>query len=113
MAVAVAALPAASNALALNVCVVFEAVVVSQVVVYGADVSPVPSGLPSSRNCTLVTPTLSEAFADTFTVSNSVSPLEGTVIETDGGCVSTGAVPPSLTIVATDGTPEELTRNNM
>src|SRR3989442_1199493 len=45
-------LPAASRATAVSVCVPFAAVVVAQVIAYGADVSSVARFAPSSLNCT-------------------------------------------------------------
>ena len=62
--------------------------VVFHEVAYGAVVSSAPSGAPSSRNCTPTTRTLSLALADTVTVADTVAPLPGAVMETDGGVVS-------------------------
>ena len=50
-----------------------------------------PSGIPSPKNCTPTTPTLSEALAVTFTVADSVWPLLGEVTLTVGGVVSGAA----------------------
>lgn len=47
-----------------------------------------PAFAPSNWNCTLATPTLSEAFAVTLTVPETVLPAAGEVIETVGGVVS-------------------------
>src|SRR5438874_6587001 len=59
--------PAASRATAVSACGPLGANVVSQVAPNGEVASSEPSGLPSRRNCTPTTPTLSEAFADTVT----------------------------------------------
>ena len=47
-----------------------------------------PRFVPSIWNCTLATPTLSLAFAETVTVPVTVAPLVGDVIDTVGGVVS-------------------------
>ena len=62
-----------------------------------------PSATPSSRNCTLVTPTLSLAVADTVTaVPLTVAPFAGAVTDTVGGVVSvpepTVTVTPALEV---------------
>jgi chorismate mutase len=44
--------------------------------------------LPSTRNCTLATPTLSEEFAEIVTVPETVALFAGAVIDTVGGVVS-------------------------
>src|SRR2546426_887177 len=62
-AAAVAVLPAASRATAVNVCDALLAVVVSHAIAYGAVVSSTPRLAPSSRNWTPTTPTLSDALA--------------------------------------------------
>ena len=49
----------------------FESVVVFSDSEYGLEVSAVPTLVPSTRNCTLCTPTLSEALAVTVTVPAS------------------------------------------
>src|SRR6185436_18080149 len=69
----VAVLPAASRALTLSTCRAFVAVVVSQVIAYGALVSSAPSGWPSRRNCTPATPTSSVAGAVTVALGGEVS----------------------------------------
>src|SRR5438132_13359933 len=85
----VVALPAASRACAASVCPPLDAVVVFHAVVYGAAVSGAPSGPPSRRNCTLVTPMSSEAVAETVTeLPATVAPLAGAVIDTAGAVVS-------------------------
>src|SRR5207253_890523 len=55
---------------------------------YGDAVSSVPSGVPSSLNCTPTTPTLSLALAVTVVVLETVAPPAGAVIETCGGTIS-------------------------
>src|SRR4051812_25369217 len=83
-----AELPARSLATAVTVCVLFATVVVFHTAVYGAAVS-VASVLPSTLNVTLVTPTLSEAFADNATdAPDTVAPLLGAVTPTVGAVVS-------------------------
>src|SRR5918995_1770857 len=84
----VVTLPAASRARAVSVWVPFVAVVVFQETEYGAVVSSAPRVTPSSRNCTPVTPTLSEASAVTATVPETVAPPAGLVTLTAGGVVS-------------------------
>jgi hypothetical protein len=91
-------LPAASFAIARNVCDPLLAVVVSQEVVYGEAVSKVPRLPASSWNCTLATPTLSLALAVTETVPLIVAPFAGALIDTVGGVVS-GV--PLLTVTVT------------
>ncbi len=70
-------LPAASRARADSVCVVLVAVRVSQVTVYGLLVTSAPSGAPSSRNCTPVTPSASVAVAVTVIELATVVPAAG------------------------------------
>ena len=84
----VATLPAASLATAVSTWVPLDAVVVFHDVEYGLLDSALPSGLPSSWSCTLVTPTLSEALADTVSCPLTVLPATGDVIETVGGVES-------------------------
>jgi hypothetical protein len=55
---------------------------------YGADVSSEPRFDPLILNCTPATPTLSEAFAATVTVPDTVWLFAGEVIETVGLVVS-------------------------
>ena len=65
IAVVVAVFPDVSRARACSVCVPLDAVVVFQEMLYGEVVSSVPiSVLPSSRNCTPATATLSDAVAE-------------------------------------------------
>src|SRR5262249_29245750 len=63
----VARFPAASRARADKVCGPAVAPPAFQVMAYGAVVSSAPRGLPSSRNCTPATLTLSLALAETVT----------------------------------------------
>jgi len=51
-------------------------------------VSRLPTLAPSTRNCTLATPTLSEALAETETAPETVAALAGAEMETVGGVVS-------------------------
>jgi hypothetical protein len=85
-------LPAASRATALIVCVPSAAVVVFQGIEYGALVSAGPASAPSSRNWTLVTPTLSEALAVTLIVPETVAPFAGAVMLTEGAVTSLNTV---------------------
>ena len=59
---------------------------------YGADVASAPRFAPSTRNCTPTTPTVSDAFAVTATVPETVEPFAGAVTETVGGVVSEDVV---------------------
>ena len=63
-----------------------------QLIEYGADVSGEPRFTPFSVNWTAVTPTLSDAEADTVTVFETVAPLDGAVRPTDGRVVSDDAL---------------------
>src|SRR5207249_1410624 len=86
--VAVPTLPLVSVALALSVWLPLVAVVVFQVTAYGGEVTGLPSGWPSRRNCTDATATLSLAFAATGIVPDTVSFAVGFVRLTVGGVVS-------------------------
>ena len=86
--------PAASRAMAVSVCEALDAVVVFHDTVYGVAVSSEPRFTPSSWNWRPATPTLSEAFADTVIVPDTVDPPVGLVIETVGGVVSLPPPPP-------------------
>ena len=82
-------LPAASEAFAASTCDPLAAVVVFQVSVYGRAVTAGPRLVPSSVNCMLATPTLSEATAETVMLGpDTVAPLLGAVIATVGRNVS-------------------------
>src|SRR5215467_10707887 len=81
-------LPLVSVAFALSVWLPLVAVVVSQFTAYGGEVTGLPSGWPSRRNCTDATATLSLAFAATGTVPDSVWFAVGLVRLTVGGVVS-------------------------
>ena len=50
--------------------------------------SSAPNGAPSIRNCTPVTPALSDALALTVTFPETVAPASGAVMVTAGGAVS-------------------------
>src|SRR5262249_57145350 len=81
-------LPATSRATAVKVCAPLLAAAVFHETEYGALASSAPRAAPSSRNCTPVTPTLSEALAATVTVPDTVAPFDGAVRLTAGGVVS-------------------------
>ena len=68
----------------------------SHTAVYGDVVSGAPRSTPSSRNCTLETPTLSVAVAVTVTEPDTVDPPAGAEIATFGEVVSA-----LLTVTAT------------
>jgi len=70
------------------VCGPLTAVVVLHETEYGDAVSSAPSAAPSSRNCTPATATLSDAFAVTEIVADTVAPAAGLVSETVGAVVS-------------------------
>src|SRR4051812_35251634 len=79
----VAWLPAASRARAATVWEPFGTVVEFQAVVYGAAVASAPTAVPSTRNCTPTTATLSDAVADRLTaVPLTLAPAAGAVIAT-------------------------------
>src|SRR5438034_60042 len=100
----VVVLPAASRAVAVSVCVPFVAVFVSHEIEYGAVVSSALRLAPSSLNCTPAMPTLSVAFALTVMDPLTVAPFAGAVMDTVGGVVSGGGVPPPpLHVGAPDG----------
>jgi hypothetical protein len=104
--------PAASLARAATAWVPLVVVVVSQITVYGAVATGSPIGFPSRRNCTLVTPTLSEAEAEmVVVVPETVAPLAGAVSETVGGWVSVCG-PPILICLPIEGTPFESTSHS-
>ena len=86
----VAVLPAASRATAVTVCVPFETLPDDQLAAYGALVSSAPRLPPSILNCTPTTPTLSDAFAATFTEPETVAPASGLVRATLGSGGVTG-----------------------
>ena len=84
----VVAFPAASFATAVSVWLPCETEVVFHEKLYGELVSAEPTFAPSTWNCTLATPTLSEAVALTVTVPLTVALFAGEVIDTVGGVVS-------------------------
>lgn len=96
----VALFPAASLAMAVNVCEPLLAVVVSQDTEYGEAVSRMPKLPPSNWNCTLATPTLSLAFAETVAVPETVAPVIGAVMDIVGGVVSAVTVSIAMLLVA-------------
>src|SRR5204862_6057358 len=95
-------LPAASRAIAVSVCEPLLAVAVFQETPKGAAVSSAPSAAPSSKNCTPATPTLSEAFAVTGIVPETVAPLAGELMLTVGGVVSGGGPFETLTVTGAE-----------
>src|SRR3989442_153399 len=76
----VATFPAASRATAVRVCAALVAVAVFHERVYGAVVTSAPRFVPSSLNCTPITPTLSVALPETVAVPATVEPAVGAVI---------------------------------
>ena len=90
VAAAVAAFPAASLAVALNVCDPSAVEAVFQAIEYGADVTSTPRLTLSNLNCTPTTPTLSEAEAEIATVPDTVAPGAGALHVTVGRVVSVG-----------------------
>ena len=77
---------------------------------YGAAVKAVPKLAPSNWNCTLATPTLSDALAVTETAPETVAPFAGPVTDTVGGVVSGGGVVLStVNIIPLLNIPETLT----
>src|SRR5205823_3916632 len=76
------------RAIAVMVCEPFIAASVFHCTEYGAVVSSAPALLPSTWNCTPITPTLSVAFAASVIEPDTVAPCAGEVTETDGAVVS-------------------------
>jgi hypothetical protein len=76
---------------------------------YGAVVSNPPRFAPSTWNCTLATPTLSDAFAVTETTPVTVAPFAGAVKDTVGGVVSGGGALFTVNIIPLLDIPETLT----
>ncbi len=105
--VALPTLPAASRACADSVCVPLASPVVSQLIEYGLVVTAAPRFALSSVNCTLVTPTLSLAVAETVTVLETVAPEAGMVTETVGGVVSRVLLVEKIASPLMDSTPLE------
>jgi hypothetical protein len=98
----VVVLPAASRATAVSVWEPLLEAVVSTEIEYGAVVSSAPSAIPSPKNCTPTTPTLSAAFALTVTVPDTVDPFAGEVMLTVGGAVSGGGPFDTVTVRTAD-----------
>jgi hypothetical protein len=101
-AVEVVVFPAASRALAVRECEPLATVVVFHEVEYGEVVSSAPSAVPSRKNCTPATPTLSEAEALTVVVPETVAPEAGEVMLTVGGVVSGGGAFDTVTVTAAE-----------
>ncbi len=80
-------LPAASDACAVRLCPPSVPVVVAHDALNGASVS-VLSNTPSTKNCTWVTPTLSDAVAEIGMDPLTVAPSAGPMILAIGGVVS-------------------------
>src|SRR5262249_23963612 len=95
-------LPAASRATAVRVCGPLLGAVVSTEIEYGEVVSSAARSIPSPKNCTPTTPTLSDAFADTITVPDTVAPFAGAVMLTEGGVVSGGGPLFTATVIAAE-----------
>src|SRR5205807_2249614 len=85
----VTVLPAASRAVAVNVCDPSATPAVFHATAYGADVFSAPSGAPSTKNCTPATPMLSAALALTVIVPLTAVPADGAVMAAVGGVLST------------------------
>jgi len=79
--------------MAASVCVPFVAVAVLQERVYGLVVTSAPNAVPSRRNCTPATTTLSVEVAIMVIVPDTEEPVGGAVIVTVGEVVSAMAVP--------------------
>src|SRR3954463_10980699 len=88
--------------MALTVWVPFARPAVFHDIAYGAAVSCAPALTPSITNCTPVTPTSSEAFAEMVVVPETVAPSAGDVTVTVGGVVSVGRVDVLETVTVTD-----------
>src|SRR5438034_11514535 len=84
----VAALPAASWAMAASRWVPLGTSVVGQTTVYGGTLTSAPTSAPSTSNCTPPTPTLPEALADTATLPATVPPAVGAVLDSPAGATS-------------------------
>src|SRR6202008_2909062 len=80
--------PLVSRATALMLCSPLPTVCVFNVNSYGAVVSSAPTLLPSTRNCTPATATLSPAVAVRLVVPDTVAPAAGAVTDTVGGVMS-------------------------
>ena len=80
--------PAASRAVAVNAWTPFANVVVFHNTRYGAVSTSAPCAVPSTKNCTPTTPTLSDADAVIVTVPATLVPFRGAAIDTVGGVMS-------------------------
>src|SRR5207248_461884 len=95
-------LPAASRATAVKVCEPLTTAVVLNEGSEGRGVGTAAIGAPSAKNCTPATPTLSEAFAVTGIVPETVAPLAGELMLTVGGVVSGGGPFETLTVTGAE-----------
>src|SRR5688500_2780171 len=93
----VVVLPAASRARAVSVCAPLLEVLVFQATSYGAVVSSPPTWVPSTKNLTPDTLTLSDAVAAIVTPPESVAPSAGDVMAAVGGVESAGPATPDVT----------------
>src|ERR1700730_8767948 len=84
----VVALPAASRAVAVKICVPFEKGVVSHDRVYGRAVNSAPRSFPSTLSCTPTTLMLSRASAETETVRDTVAFSMGSITAAEGAVMS-------------------------
>jgi hypothetical protein len=73
---------------------------------YGDAVTAEPVFVPSTVNRTLATATLSDAFAESVTVPDTVAPLAGAVIDTVGGVLSVVFVVPNVAVPLVAVVPE-------
>ena len=106
--------PSMSVACAERVWVPADAVVVSQLTAYGEEVSALPSGFPSRKNCTEAIARLLVTVAATGTVPETAAPFSGLVIDTTG-LFGGGGGPPETTFTVTGAAvatlpPESVTR---
>src|SRR5262245_36456199 len=92
----VAVLPAASRATAVNVWAPLGALVLSQVIEKGAEVSSGPGFAPSGLNCTPATAVSSVALAEMVTTPATVAPAAGAASDTRGAVVSGGGAAKSF-----------------
>jgi hypothetical protein len=80
--------PAASRATAVRLWLPLASAVVFSGSWNGAAVTSAPTWVPSTRNLTPTTPTLSLAWTDRVVVPDTVAPAAGAVADTVGGVVS-------------------------
>ena len=96
----VASLPASSNAVAVSTCAPLGVPTLSQLTTNGAADAP-PIQVPSSLNTTPVTPTSSDAVADTWKAPATSAPAAGAVMVTVGA-VESGSGAGGFSGVSTD-----------